>query len=55
MTLKMRQAETHDCVKCGVRCHVISDPPPLRVWKCPKCNQVWCPVIYKSAGARDDE
>lgn len=55
MALKMIQPKNHDCVKCGVRCRVISQPPPLRIWKCPRCGQVWCPVEYGSAGAREDE
>lgn len=51
MSLTMIQPTLHDDVACPhcrhKTCYVISTEP-LKVWKCPKCKRVSCPITYHS-------
>lgn len=40
--------EDVSCPHCGHKTCCLISTEPLKIWKCPKCKYVSCPIRYKS-------
>lgn len=48
-----KRSEVVNCGRCdGSECYLIS-VDPLRIWRCPKCKRIACPIVWRTSAASD--